>query len=64
MVYVEPDCRACRHAYITYEPKMPHGCRFFGFKSARLPHLVVKESDGKPCSGFEPKKPGQRVTRP
>ena len=51
----EPECRRCQHAYITYESATPHGCRAFGFKSARPPSIVVLEASGQPCSGFEAK---------
>lgn len=58
----DPDCRNCRHAYITYEAGTPYGCRAFGFKSARWPHLVVQESTTDPCGAFEPKpKPANKA---
>ncbi|AKS39681.1 uracil-DNA glycosylase [Anoxybacillus gonensis] len=31
---------------------MPRGCRAFGFKSAMLPSIVVKQSSGAPCMKF------------
>jgi hypothetical protein len=51
----EPLCRLCRHSYITYETGMPYGCKAFGFKSARICSLVVFESTGQDCSGFDPR---------
>ncbi|MFZ5774486.1 MAG: uracil-DNA glycosylase [Thermodesulfobacteriota bacterium] len=50
-----PDCRACRHFYITHQPAHPYGCRAMGFISARLPASVVQENSGLPCQGFSPK---------
>jgi len=61
----DPDCRRCRHAFITYEAQKPYGCHAFGFKSARWPHLVVRESTQQPCGGFEAKpQPEDRRPRP
>jgi hypothetical protein len=54
----EPECRTCKHAYITYEASFPHGCRLFGFKSASPPSVVVFESTGQSCGGYE-KRPTQ-----
>ncbi len=51
----EPECRSCKHAYITYESSFPHGCRLFGFKSAKPPSIVVYESTGQFCNGYEPR---------
>ena len=50
-----PDCRRCRHYFVTYDPALPHGCRAFEIKSAPLPTKVVLESSGEPCRGFERK---------
>ncbi len=50
-----PDSRKCRFYYVTWDGDAPHGCRALGFKSRRLPHLVVLESSGLPCQAFSPK---------
>lgn len=50
------NCYECAHFHITWEKDFPNGCRFFGFKSNRLPSTVVKETSGKDCAGFERKK--------
>ena len=50
-----PDCRACRHFYITHQPSHPYGCRAMGFKTTRLPAVVVLESSGMPCQLFTAK---------
>ncbi len=56
----DPDCRGCRHHYVTYEAQWPHGCRAFEIKSARLPALVVRESSGQACASFEPRPKPER----
>lgn len=53
------DCLKCKNYYITWEPKTPHGCRAFGFKSKLLPSLVVLKSSGNPCGLFESKIPAK-----
>jgi hypothetical protein len=47
-----PDCMQCRHFFITHEAAHPRGCRAYGFKSRRLPAMVVLESSGQPCRLF------------
>jgi hypothetical protein len=49
------SCRNCRHFYITWDPKMPYGCRTMGFKTRRLPSMLVRESSGMDCQGFQEK---------
>jgi hypothetical protein len=34
---------------------MPYGCKSFGFKTRQLPSVVVYQSSGKSCQGFEEK---------
>jgi hypothetical protein len=46
------DCRRCRHYAVTWDRDAPHGCRVYGFKSRRLPSLVVRESAGSDCAAF------------
>ena len=50
-----PDCLRCRGYYVTHEALRPHGCRTFGFTSARLPRDEVRLSSGAECGAFEPK---------
>lgn len=50
-----PDCMQCRGYYVTHDPSHPHGCRSFGFRSARLPRDEVRLSSGQECAAFEPK---------
>lgn len=49
------DCFKCKHFYVTWDEAKPKGCRAFGFKTNRLPSVVVFESSGEPCMKFEPK---------
>ncbi|QAV25591.1 uracil-DNA glycosylase [Neobacillus thermocopriae] len=46
------NCYACKHFYVTWDAQMPRGCRAFGFKSATLPSIVVKQSSGTPCVNY------------
>jgi hypothetical protein len=48
-----PDCLRCRAYYVTHEALRPHGCRSFGFQSARLPRDEVRLSSGAECAAFE-----------
>lgn len=47
-----PECIKCMHYYITYDPVKPHGCRAMGFKSRRMPALVVYAASGLVCQLF------------
>jgi len=50
-------CHKCRHYYVTWEPKFPHGCRIMGFKSRQMPVVEVRRAmHGKDCLYFEVKK--------
>lgn len=50
-----PDCLRCRAYYVTHDASFPHGCRSFGFRSARLPRDEVRLSSGAECVAYEPK---------
>ncbi len=48
------DCRKCKFYEVTWDRQRPHGCRGFGFKSHRLPSLVVRRATpGKECLLYE-----------
>lgn len=51
------DCFKCRYFYITWDQSQPKGCKAFGFKTKKLPSLVVFESSGEKCLKFTPKDP-------
>ena len=40
------NCLSCKHYFITWDPKKPHGCRAMGFKSQQIPSIVVRQSSG------------------
>ncbi|MBZ5751775.1 uracil-DNA glycosylase [Metabacillus rhizolycopersici] len=42
----EANCVKCTHFYITWDTKLPNGCRAYGFKSARRPAIMVKKLSG------------------
>ena len=39
-------CQRCVHYYVTWEKNKPHGCHAYGFKSDKIPSIVVKQSSG------------------
>ncbi len=49
-------CRNCSYYYITWDNNFPYGCKLFGIKSKKLPSVVVYQTSGKDCEGFEQKK--------
>jgi hypothetical protein len=51
---------------ITWDLRMPYGCKLMGFRSKVIPSLEVLRTDGRFCGGFSPKpaKPTpQKVTK-
>ncbi|MGX1901285.1 uracil-DNA glycosylase [Thermolongibacillus altinsuensis] len=50
------NCYKCQHFYVTWDRHFPKGCRAFGFKSAAMPSLVVKQSSGSECMKFVEKR--------
>lgn len=49
------NCLKCKFYYVTWDSRMPYGCKAFGFKSRQMPSIVVYKSSGKSCQGFEEK---------
>ncbi|MEN6473681.1 MAG: uracil-DNA glycosylase [Syntrophaceae bacterium] len=49
------NCLACRHFFITYNPRFPYGCRAVGFKSRLLPAQEMYRNSGFQCQLFEDK---------
>ena len=49
------DCLKCKHFYVTWDEKLPRGCRAMGFKSKEMPLMVVRQASGRECLGFERK---------
>ena len=42
---------------ITWDVRMPYGCKLMGFRSKVVPSLEVLRTDGRFCGGFSPKPP-------
>jgi hypothetical protein len=57
-----PNCWACRHLAITWDVRMPYGCKLMGFRSKVIPSIEVLRTDGRFCGGFSPK-PAQPNTQ-
>jgi len=49
------NCVQCSYYFVTWQPKQPHGCKAYGFKSKNYPSQVVKQSSGMQCNYFTPK---------
>ena len=48
-------CMKCKHYHVTFDPKAPRGCKLYGFKTAVMPYVMVKQSSGHDCTSFEEK---------
>jgi hypothetical protein len=66
MAVLRIDCRRCRHYFVTWDEKFPHGCRRMGFKSRRAPNDEVRcAMNGRACRLFEQKQiPAARPQTP
>ncbi|MCZ7586351.1 MAG: uracil-DNA glycosylase [Deltaproteobacteria bacterium] len=49
-------CRRCRHYFVTWDRRFPHGCRALDFKSKTMPCVEVVAASGMPCEVFAQKK--------
>lgn len=54
------NCRNCIHFQITWDPNRPYGCRVMGFKTRRLPCMLVKQNSGMDCQAFQAKPPQKK----
>jgi len=50
-----PNCWECRYLAITWDLRLPYGCKLMGFRSKVVPSLEVLRTDGRFCGGFSPK---------
>ncbi len=50
-----PNCWDCRYLAITWDVRLPYGCKFMGFRSKMIPSLEVLRTDGRFCGAFSPK---------
>jgi hypothetical protein len=48
-------CQKCKFYFVTWIQGKPHGCKAYGFKSAKIPSMVVKQSSGIECTLFQSK---------
>jgi len=53
------NCRKCKYYFVTWEPKQPHGCKAYGFKSSAIPSMTVFKSSGMECNAFVDKFKGK-----
>ena len=54
-------CKGCVHLFLTYDPRMPYGCRAMGFKSRRYPYHEVQTLTQMPCQMRRARGAGERV---
>lgn len=47
------NCIKCKNFYVTWDKNYPRGCKLYGFKSFRLPSVLVLESTGAVCKNYE-----------
>lgn len=52
-----PNCLACLHFHVTWDPAFPRSCDVFDIKSRNLPSAEVFAATGYQCPSFE-RKPG------
>jgi hypothetical protein len=48
-----PNCLACAHFRVTWEPAFPRACNVFGFKTRNLPSVEVYAATGRICPAYE-----------
>lgn len=57
---LKPKCLKCIHYFSTYDQVIPRGCKKFGFQSAKMPSLLVKEETGNECMAYEERGNGKK----
>jgi hypothetical protein len=57
-----PNCTQCKHFYITWDPKIPNGCKQYGIQCKDLPSKIVAQAGMGDCAGFEAKKRPEQKT--
>jgi hypothetical protein len=48
---------------VTWDVRMPYGCKLMGFRSKVVPSMEVLRTDGRFCGGFSPKPPRQESSK-
>lgn len=59
-----PNCYHCKYYFVTWDVRMPRGCKLFDIKTAQWPTDIVKASSGEDCIDFEEKKGPQKEADP
>ena len=54
------DCFKCRYFYVTWDAGRPRGCKAFGFKTEKMPSVIVFENSGADCLKYSPKNPPEQ----
>lgn len=49
------SCIGCQYYFVTWDKNASKGCKYFGFKSDRMPCDVVYESSQTECTQYSPK---------
>jgi predicted nucleic acid-binding Zn-ribbon protein len=48
-----PKCLQCAHYFSTYDPKVPRGCKAYGFRSLGMPSTIIERETNRPCMAFK-----------
>ncbi|MBO8138840.1 MAG: uracil-DNA glycosylase [Desulfotomaculum sp.] len=48
-------CQKCKYFYVTWDDKLPRGCKAYGFKTRHIPSLVVYRTTGHRCVCYKEK---------
>jgi hypothetical protein len=60
----KPNCHQCKHFYITWNPKIPNGCKKFQIQCKDQPSAIVAAAGQGECQGYELKKRPEAKTDP
>jgi len=45
-------CKKCIYYYVTWKPRLPHGCKAYGFESKIIPSIVVFKNSKQQCQFY------------
>jgi len=52
----KPNCRDCKHYFVTWNQRTPNGCRRYGIESKENPSVIVHSAGMGDCQGYEAKR--------
>jgi hypothetical protein len=57
------NCYHCEYFAVSWDRKFPKTCKFFGFKTNKMPSFSVRQSTGSECIAFKEKTVTRRQRR-